>query len=175
MNIADVRKTPLPLPPLAEQKEIVRQVEHRLAAADRLAATLDRQLDFAQETRQTLLRDAFTGNLVPHDPEDEPASVLLQRIKAIRAAEAKKPRAKLMRKRKSTVKRRALLDVLREHSRPLTPEQLFSEAGYEPTEADLFYRELASLRNVISEQKPSTSKARTWPFGAKVLLEFKEK
>jgi predicted ATPase len=76
----------LSLPPLAEQKAIIREVARRLAAADRLAETLDHQLDRCRLTRQSLLRDAFAGKLVAQDPTDESATVLLERIRAAREA-----------------------------------------------------------------------------------------
>jgi len=176
LSLNKVRDLPIPLPSAAEQIEINREVERRLAAADRLAATLDRQLERARAARQSLLRDAFAGHLVPQDPNDEPASVLLERICAARQAEAKKPRAKRMPKpkSKSTAARRALLDVLREHKKPMTPEQLFREAGFEASQVDLFYRELTSLRDTLREQKPKASEAKLWPHRADVLLQLKE-
>ena len=174
LNLGEIKSIALPLPPQSEQKQIARAVERRLAAADRLAATLNRQLDRAQETRQSLLREAFAGNLVPQNPSDEPASVLLERIRAAREVEAEKPKAKRMPKTKATSTRRPLLDVLRKHKKPLTPEQLFRAAGFQPKEADSFYRELASLRKVLREKKPSGIEARAWPHRARVLLELKE-
>ncbi|MDX9975139.1 MAG: restriction endonuclease subunit S, partial [FCB group bacterium] len=111
VSLSGLADLPLPLPPLAEQEVIVREVESRLMAADRLVATLNRQLDRARTTRQSLLREAFAGKLIPQDPKDEPASVLLERIRAAREAEATKPKAKRMPKPKSTIVRRSLLEV----------------------------------------------------------------
>ncbi|HWO28012.1 MAG TPA: restriction endonuclease subunit S, partial [Candidatus Acidoferrum sp.] len=81
-NTASVASLSVPLPPVAEQTEIVLQVKRRLAAADRLATTLDRQLERARATRQSLLQEAFAGRLVPQNSNDEPASVLLESIRA---------------------------------------------------------------------------------------------
>lgn len=78
----------MPVPPLYEQALVVQEVQHRLAAADRSASTLSRELERAQVTRQSLLREAFAGNLVPQNRNDEPASVLLEAISAAREAEA---------------------------------------------------------------------------------------
>jgi type I restriction enzyme, S subunit len=173
INLSDLRWFPVPIPSLVEQAEIVREAEHRISAAARLTNTLKRQLDHARVTRQSLLRDAFTGRLVPQKPSDEPASVLLECIRASRKAEAKKPKGKRMSKSKPT--RRPLLDVLREHTKPITPEQLFDEAGFQPAQADTFYRELASLRKIIQEKKPDASEAKAWPYRAHVLLELKKR
>lgn len=75
----------------AEQTEIVRIVDSRLEAADALEAEIDAALTRADALRQSILKKAFSGQLVPQDPNDEPAPTLLARIKADRA---KAPKAK---------------------------------------------------------------------------------
>ena len=80
----------VPLPPLAEQEQIVALVEERLsqiAAADK---TIDAELIRSKRLRQSILKQAFEGKLVPQNPKDEPASILLERIKASREAEPPK-------------------------------------------------------------------------------------
>lgn len=175
LNLGEIKSIALPLPPMAEQAKIVREVERRLSAADKLGASLEQQLVRARATRQSLLRDAFTGRLVPRDPNDEPASVLLERIRTAREAAGKRPKGKRMPKSKSKfiATRRPLLDVLREHKTPITPEQLFREAGFELSQVDFFYRELTSLHNMLREQKPKGSEAKLWPHRPNVLLQLK--
>jgi type I restriction enzyme S subunit len=137
VNVGDFRRLPIPIPPFPEQREIEREVERRLSVADRLATTLEFHLLRVRALRQSVLREAFAGNLVPQEANDEPASVLLQRIRDARKAEAKGPKPKRMPKKRIPAKtsRRALLDVLREHGEPMTPEELFKRAGYaEPIE-----------------------------------------
>jgi type I restriction enzyme S subunit len=85
INQGDVRATPLALPPLQEQDVIVEAVAEQITALDHLEADLDAKLKSAQALRHSILRDAFAGKLVPQDPNDEPASVLLERIAAARA------------------------------------------------------------------------------------------
>jgi type I restriction enzyme S subunit len=174
LNLSEIKSIAIPFPPLEEQNELVREVERRLSAADRMATTLNRQLERASATHQSLLREAFAGHLVSQDQNDEPAFVLLERTRAAREAEAKKPKGKRMSKSTSKSPRRFLLDVLREHKKPITPEQLFREAGFQPAQADLFYRELASLQKLIREKKPSAVEAKAWPHRAHVLLELKK-
>jgi type I restriction enzyme S subunit len=178
VNLASINRSvlaqlPVPLIPVAEQSVIIQELDRRLKAADRLATTLNRQLKQAGNTRQSLLREAFAGKLIAQDPTDEPASVLQQRIRAAREAEAKKPKAKRMPKRNTTRTRRSLLDVLREHKKPITPEQLFREAHFQASEVDSFYRELASLRKLVREKKPVGAQARAWPQRSKVVLELR--
>ena len=80
---------PIPLPPLAEQRRIVAEVERRLSVVQQAEAAVEVGLKRAERLRQSILKQAFSGRLVPQDPNDEPASVLLERIRAEReAAEA---------------------------------------------------------------------------------------
>lgn len=79
------RDLPLPIPPLAEQHRIVAEVERRLSVVEEMEKTIDANLKRAERLRQAILARAFAGKLVPQDPADEPASVLLERIRMERA------------------------------------------------------------------------------------------
>lgn len=68
-------------PPLIEQTEIVRKIESAFAWIDRLAAEAASARKLIERLDQAILSKAFRGELVPQDPTDEPASVLLERIK----------------------------------------------------------------------------------------------
>jgi type I restriction enzyme S subunit len=74
-------EAPYVLPPLAEQEAIVAEVEDRLSVIAALEATVEANLKRAERLRQSILERAFSGRLVPQDPNDEPASVLLKRIR----------------------------------------------------------------------------------------------
>jgi type I restriction enzyme S subunit len=78
------RKLPIPLPPTLEQTEIVRRVEQLFAFADQLEARIKAAQTRIDHLTQSTLAKAFRGELAPQDPNDEPASVLLERIKAQR-------------------------------------------------------------------------------------------
>ena len=78
-------KIEFPLPPLEEQQEIARRVETLFAYADRLEAQYQRARAHIDRLTPALLDKAFRGELVPQDPKDEPASVLLARLQAGRA------------------------------------------------------------------------------------------
>ena len=71
----------IPLPPLTEQEQIVSELERHLSVADEIEATIGAELTRAGRLRQSILKDAFSGKLVPQDPNDEPACVLLEKIR----------------------------------------------------------------------------------------------
>lgn len=80
ISLSQCRAFELPVPPLAEQTEIVRRVETLFAFADRLEARLQAAQTAADRLTPSLLAKAFRGELVPQDPNDEPASELLKRL-----------------------------------------------------------------------------------------------
>lgn len=77
---------PLPLPPLAEQHRIVTEVDRCMSVLDAVAALVAASSARLTRLRQSILRLAFEGRLVDQDPNDEPAAVLLERIRAEHAA-----------------------------------------------------------------------------------------
>ena len=101
-NTKSVESMPIPLPPLAEQRRIVAEVDRRLSVIQQAEAAVDAGLKRVERLRQSILKQAFSGKLVPQDPNDEPASVLLERIQAEReAAEAAAKAQRKPRRRRS--------------------------------------------------------------------------
>ncbi len=74
------------LPPLEEQHRIVAEIEQRLSIIQHAESTVAASLRRVEQLRQSILKRAFCGQLVPQDPDDEPASVLLESIHAEREA-----------------------------------------------------------------------------------------
>ena len=114
VNLASINQTvlrslPVPLPPLREQQHIVRRLANALGSAETAGTEFTRQLNRATILRQSILKRAFEGRLVPQDPDDEPASVLLERIHAEQEAarnsrrKGKRRAAKRKRKRRSQI------------------------------------------------------------------------
>jgi len=89
---------------------------------------------------------------------------LLARIRAVREVEAREPKTKRMPKSKlkTKVKRRRLLDVLRQHKKPMTPEELFRAAGHSEDSVDAFFAELRELTGKppqIKEQRVKSGRS----------------
>jgi len=172
VNIADVRLTPIMLPPLPEQHRIVAEVDNRLSILDKVEVAITANLKRAERLRQAILKQAIEGQLVPQDPNDEPASVLLQRIRKERVRKeaveeekrksARKKMAKTKRaasKRDRKLERQSLLEVLNNVADHLTPEQLFNQSGYASEDIEEFYeelkREVSSQR--IEQERPNNT------------------
>jgi len=86
LNLQIIKALPVPVPPLAEQAEIRGQLQEQLFSYGRFKDSIAVALVQAAAQRKNLLKAAFAGQLVPQDPNDEPASDLLARIRAERAS-----------------------------------------------------------------------------------------
>lgn len=80
LNLSKIEKLPLALPPIDEQEFIIEAIEEQLSIIEHLETDIDDKLKYAHALRLSILNHAFTGHLVPQDPNDEPASELLKRI-----------------------------------------------------------------------------------------------
>ena len=88
LNLSKIKQFPIALPSKDEVFEICDRVETFFTLADQLEARLTTARKVVDRLSPALLAKAFRGELVPQDPGDEPASVLLERILAARQAEA---------------------------------------------------------------------------------------
>jgi type I restriction enzyme S subunit len=86
VSAGTVDSCPFPLPPQAEQRRIVEAIESRLSVLADVNQATENDLARCRRLRQSILKWAFEGKLADQDPTDEPASVLLARIKAERKA-----------------------------------------------------------------------------------------
>ena len=85
LGFDQIKRTPVLVPPLDVMNAIVARIEDRLSLTQAVAVTAEDSKRRAARLRQAILHKAFEGKLVPQDPNDEPASVLLGRIRAPRA------------------------------------------------------------------------------------------
>ena len=82
LNLENIRSVRVPLPSLKDQQKIVELIESKLSETDQLELALTTSLQQSEALRQSILKRAFSGQLVAQDPHDEPAAVLLERILA---------------------------------------------------------------------------------------------
>lgn len=93
-NMASINRTslgslPISIPDIDIQRALLLDIERRLSIADRVAAEIEFGFKRCGRLRESILSSAFGGRLVPQDPNDEPASALLERIKMDHAASSK--------------------------------------------------------------------------------------
>lgn len=81
INREDILLQIIPLPPLLEQRRIVEKIEELLALVDDLETNKTDLQSYIKQAKSKVLEMAVRGELVPQNPNDEPASVLLERIK----------------------------------------------------------------------------------------------
>jgi type I restriction enzyme S subunit len=86
INLETLNDVAIALPPLEEQEQIVAEIDRRLSVVVETEAQVEADLKRAERLRQGILKQAFAGKLVAQDPEDEPAGVLLERIRGQRRA-----------------------------------------------------------------------------------------
>ena len=104
-NLASINKTvlsrfPIPLPPIEEQEEIIQRLENQTEIIDHLEQDVASCLEKLNALRQSILKCAFKGRLVSQDSRDEPATVLLKRIRAERELGGMHPKTTKKSKRK---------------------------------------------------------------------------
>lgn len=87
INQTDVGNAFLPICSFEEQEVIAREIIGKTDSIDRTVAEIKQQLIKSETLRQSILKKAFSGQLVPQDPNDEPASELLARIKIEKTVE----------------------------------------------------------------------------------------
>ena len=172
-NLASINKSllsalPVVIPPVEEQQEIVRRVEMLFDWADRIGSSYRNAYEQLEQLVPTLLDKAFRGELVPQDPNDEPASVLLERIKAEKSRiESEEKVTRIVRRsnkenakipmKKSTDYLQALRSAFEELGSQVDARQLFDRAGFQPEETVHFYealREIPEICTAFERSKP---------------------
>lgn len=150
LNKSIVERIPFPLAPLTEMNEIVFFVSRALTTISEQEASIDYSLKQSSAQRQNILRAAFAGQLVPQDPNDEPASVLLERIRTERAELTNQPKVRKNKPKKenSTVTSK-LIEVLKEAGDWLPAQEAFRRCGVaDGAETDRIEELYAELREL---------------------------
>lgn len=143
LRVRDVEALPVPLPPLQEQQEIARCLDKIIDRFNRIKEIVNQNIITLNLLDNAILKKAFCGELVPQDPDDEPASVLLEKIAAERAElkKASKKTSRKTRKVKKKVDDKSLLKVVNELSTDsFTFDELAAKvnADYEVVKEALF-------------------------------------
>lgn len=131
LNQKILHSVPVPLCPVREQYEISNQLAIEYERIDKQISNFMAMEKSTEAQRKNILKEAFSGNLVPQDPNDEPACVLLEKIKAERIAQAKlsKPkRAKKKANNKASIMD-TLFEVLKAKGDWMDAQEAFSACG----------------------------------------------
>lgn len=150
INIKILERLHLPLPPKNEQIQIVTEVMLAFKSATRQESANTIGLKQAETQRRNILKSAFEGQLVPQNPNDEPASALLDRIRSERAERDKLPKIRKTNvKRESSAVVRSLIEVLAEAGDWIPAHEAFSRcgvaAGTTTDQIEVLYAELRRL------------------------------
>lgn len=142
MFTSQINKFYVPLPPLKEIEQIILEVEKRLETITAIKQYIESSTKQIEILNQSILAKAFRGELVPQDPNDEPASVLLERIKAERATNeeaknGKKVKPKLAAKQKEQLQQSDVINQA-QPSTANTPAKKDDEEEWEMVQLSLF-------------------------------------
>lgn len=130
INMTMLRMFPVPLGPAEEQRELLNQLDVQIEHLNRQEQTVELGLKQSTAQRQNILRAAFAGQLVSQDPNDEPASVLLERIRAERAEREKQPKVRKTKQQKEIAAVASkLIDVLAEAGDWVPAQEAFRRCG----------------------------------------------
>lgn len=149
LNKSKFERLAIPLPSRSEQDEVIGLLEVKISqiAEEELAVELSLKQSTAQ--RQNILRAAFVGELVPQDPNDEPARALLERIRAERAERAKQPKTRKTKPKEIATVVSKLIDVLAEAGDWVPAQEAFRRCGVSDGALTERIEELyAELRNL---------------------------
>ena len=121
----------VPVPPQDEQKMIVEKMNLKREEIDDQLSSVGLGINHSEAQRKNILKDAFSGKLVEQTPDDEPASVLLEKIKVERAELAKQPKPKRPKKKannKTTVMEK-IEEVLKAKDEWMDAQKVFEACG----------------------------------------------
>ena len=137
-----IRQAEIPLPPIEEQEKVVRQIEASFARVDAIEQQYQRLKEKVDHLPQAILAKAFRGELVPQDPNDESAELLLERIEKEKVLQ--KTQKKLKRKPSIAMAKKvyeSLVAALEDNKGRLTAKELWQLSPHKD-DIDQFYSEL---------------------------------
>jgi type I restriction enzyme S subunit len=152
VSLSGLRMFKIPIAPFNEQIKIVDEIEKYFSVINLFEITIQSSLAKAEILRQSILKKAFSGHLVPPDPNDEPASILLERIRTERETTPKPIRKTLKNKnRKDIATMPNLISVIESAENWLSAKDVFRQCGIsdgaETKDIEKLYLELRDLIN----------------------------
>lgn len=139
INLRDLKRLPCPNMNLRHQSATVRKIESAFVKVDRLAADATKALNLNERLHERILEKAFSGELVPQDPNDESASAMLDRIREARANAPKpksQPRKPLIMKKRPNLA--SLLDAWPLAGMTFEELRLQASGTYDQVKEELF-------------------------------------
>jgi len=169
LNLQIVKSIVLPLPPHSEQAEITQLLDGQFEQISQQQTAVERGLKQSAAQRQNILRAAFAGQLVSQDPNDEPASMLLERIRAERDKQAKVPKVRKTKQQKEAAAVVSkLIDVLTEAGDWVSAQEAFRRCGVaDGAHTDQVEALYAELRRLDVDEKRLQVKPETDEQGRK--------
>ncbi|MCG6303945.1 restriction endonuclease subunit S [Vibrio vulnificus] len=151
INTGELQSLIIPVCSLQEQRVIAQDIESKNTSINRQFEEYDRLFNQASKNKSAILKKAFSGELVENSKADETAEQLLEKIHAEKVKFDEK--AKLAKKkptaRAKKMKRRPILDVLKESKKALSVDELFELSGFQtevtPQKVEEFYQELKDV------------------------------
>jgi len=158
LNVPNIELLAIPFLSFEEQNKIVQILEEKISVLDPFEAIISETLKKVDLLRQSILKKAFSGHLLAQDPNDEPASILLERIRAERLA-LPKPTNKISTSRKKPRKKEVvdLIRVLESANTWLSAQDVFQECGIngiiDEEKTDTIEKLYLQLRNLEKENR----------------------
>lgn len=160
INAQKLAKFEISLPPIEEQEEIVRQVKILFEKLDKIEESYKKAKQYTDKITQSVLHKAFTGNLVPQDPNDKPVN--LDEIHSNIAKKLPEKRIKLIQDKVHEMTQE-IIEILEDFPEGLSPEELFKKSKYSKkdfTDENIieFYKEISKLLDSkLTEEKDANS------------------
>ena len=182
ISLSQCRNFSIPVPPIKEQEEIVRRIEKLFSHADLVESHYLNALEKIEELKSLILEQAFRGELVSPDPNDEPASTLIERIKAEKIR-IKSERTSTIRKITKDMPKFPVCESLNDYVEVIrsaftsledkaNARKLFDQSELKPEEVISFYealREIPEIRTAFenSRQEPLSQEPVLTPSSSK--------
>ena len=153
VSLSGLRMFKIPIAPFNEQIKIVDEIENYFSVINLFEIKIQSSLAKAEILRQSILKKAFSGHLVPPDPNDEPASILLERIRTERETTPKPIRKTLKNKNKKDIATMPnLISVIESAENWLSAKDVFRQCGIsDGAETEDIEKLYFELRDLIKE------------------------